>query len=175
MLVQNIRYLLQSWFDFPNSKLFCQVATVDNGYPHVRTMDLYDFTDKGSLIFLTKTGSRKWNDLEKNSNVAVCLLNLEVGQIIVEGSVLLQTSANNLAMATLYWRNYLPKYWQNFYLSHSSQDNLSKEIPSSFGIIKIIPHAWEILEINTEDFLKGSRKRFTLKENTWIMTELPIE
>jgi hypothetical protein len=107
---------------------------------------------------------------------AVCLLNLEVGQIIVEGSALLQTSANNLAMATLYWENYLPKYWQDFYLSHSSQNiHTSKQIPLSFGVIKIIPHTWEILEINTEDFLKGSRKRFTLKENAWEIAELPLE
>lgn len=176
MIVQNIKQLLHSWFDFPKVKLFCQVSTVSNGQPHIRTMDLYDFTDDGSLIFLTRTNSRKWNDLEKQPYIAVCLLNLEAGQITVQGSALLQTSANNLAMTTLYWENYLPKYWQDFYLSHSSQSiHTLKEIPSSFGIVKIIPHAWEILEINTEDFLKGSRKRFALKDNTWEMIELPLE
>jgi general stress protein 26 len=175
MIVQNIKHLLHSWFDFPKNKLFCQVSTVNEGRPHIRTMDLYDFTDDGSLIFLTKTHSRKWKDLEKQPNIAVCLLNLEVGQITVEGAGLLQTTENNLAMTTLYWEHYLPKYWQDFYLSHSSQDKHDLTIPSSFGVIKIIPHAWEILEMNTENFLKGSRKRLTLKENTWEMMELPLE
>ena len=175
MIVQNIKHLLHSWFDFPKNKLFCQIATVNDGHPHIRTMDLYDFTDDGSLIFLTKTDSRKWNDLKKQPHIAACLLNLDIGQITLEGSVLLQTAENNLAMTTHYWENYLPEYWQDFYLSHSSQDGCSSKIPSSFGVVKIIPHAWEILEINTEDFLKGSRKRFTLKESTWEMLELPLE
>ena len=59
MVAQNIKHLLHSWFDFPENKLFCQVSTVNDGRPHIRTMDLYDFTDDGSLIFLTKTDSRK--------------------------------------------------------------------------------------------------------------------
>ena len=177
MLIQNIKHLLQNWFDFPNSKLFCQVSTVRNGYPHIRTMDLYDFTEDGALIFFTKTDSRKWSDLEKQPNIAVCLLNLDAGQITVEGSVLLQSSTDNLDIVTPYWKNSLPKYWQDFYLSLSSQNpNNPEEIPPSFGVIKIIPHAWEVLEINNEDFLKGSRKRFTLEEgNFWRMSELPIE
>lgn len=175
MVAQNIKHLLHSWFDFPENKLFCQVSTVNDGRPHIRTMDLYDFTDDGSLIFLTKTDSRKWNDLKKQPYIAACLLNLDVGQITVEGSVLLQTVENNLAMTAHYWENYLPQYWQDFYLSHSSQDVHSSKIPSSFGVVKIIPHAWEILEINTEDFLKGSRKRFTLKEGMWEMIDLPLE
>lgn len=173
MLTQHIRNLLQGWFDFPASKLFCQVCTVSGGHPHIRTMDLYDFTNTGSLIFITSTYSRKWHDLEKQSNIAVCLLSLATGQITVEGSAILQTAANNLPLATFYWENYLPKYWQDFYLSHSSPNiNSSKEIPPSFGIIQIIPYRWEVLEINAEDFLKGSRKIFTLDKEVWEMTEL---
>lgn len=98
MLTKNFKHLLQSWFDFPKNKLFCQVSTVSNGQPHIRTMDLYDFTDDGSLVFLTSTYSKKWSDLEKQPYVTVCLLNLDVCQITVEGSALLLTSENNLAI-----------------------------------------------------------------------------
>lgn len=175
-MINNIKQLLNKWFDFPNSKLFCQVSTVANGYPRIRTMDLYDFTEDGSLIFLTKTDSRKWRDLEQQPNIAVCLLNLELGQITVEGNALLQTSENNLSLTKLYWDNYLPKYWKDFYLSCSSKHAESgAQIPSTFGVIKIIPNAWEILEINTEDFLIGSRQRFTLNDNSWSMKELALE
>ena len=139
-------------------------------------MDLYDFTDDGSLIFLTNTNSTKWNDLTQGSNIAVCLLNLERGQIIVDGSALLQTSINNPFLAARYWENYLDEYWRNFYLSLAPQLSAAQpKIPPSFGIIEIHPHSWEILEINLEDFLKGSRKKFQLQENKWIETKLALE
>jgi general stress protein 26 len=137
MIVQNIKHLLHSWFDFPQNKLFCQVSTVDDGHPHIRTMDLHDFTNDGSLIFLTKTDSRKWNDLTKHPYIAACMLNLDVGQITVEGSVLLHTAENNLATTAHYWENYLPKYWQDFYLSHSSQDMHSLKIPPHLELLKL--------------------------------------
>jgi general stress protein 26 len=175
MLAQHIKALLQSWFSFPEKKIFCQVSTINNGSPHIRTMDLYDFTDDGTLIFLTNTNSNKWYHLKQVPNIAVCLLHLECGQIIVEGLASLHTSVNNQPLATRYW-NYLDEYWQGFYLSYASGDPSSqKEIPLSFGVIEICPHSWEILEINTEDFLKGSRKKFQLQENTWVVTEIPLE
>ena len=176
MLVQHIKHLLHSWFSFPENKIFCQVSTVNNNHPRIRTMDLYDFTDDGALIFLTNTHSNKWRELEQVSNIAVCLLSLESGQIIIEGSASLHTSANNRPLATYYWDNYLDQYWRDFYLSCALKSSSPQnEIPPSFGIIKIYPHTWEILEINTEDFLKGSRKKFQLQENAWVMTELPLE
>lgn len=91
MLVQHIKTLLQTWFSFPENKVFCQVPTV---------------------------------------NICHVLQKLHP---------------------------------------------LKKEIPLSFGIVEIRPHSWEILEINTKDFLKGSRKKFQLQEDAWIMTELPLE
>lgn len=178
MLVQDIKKLLQSWFFFPENKIFCQVSTVKNNHPHIRTMDLYDFTNDGTLIFLTNTNSNKWHHLGQLPNIAVCLLNLEYGQIIVEGSALLQTRANNQLLATHYWENYLDEYWRNFYLSCATEPlplSSQKEIPLSFGIIEIHPHSWEVLEIDPEDFLKGSRKKFQLQENAWVKTELPLE
>jgi len=139
-------------------------------------MDLYDFTDEGALIFLTNTNSNKWYHLKQISSIAVCLLNLERGQIIVEGSAFLHTSGNNQPLATKYWNNYLDEYWRDFYLSCASGAPSSQEkIPLSFGIIEIRPHSWEILEINTEDFLSGSRKKYQLQENAWVMIELPLE
>jgi len=134
---------------------------VGNEHPHIRTMDLYDLTNNGSLVFLTKTNSRKWNGLENQKNISVCMINLKMGQVIAEGSALLQTTENNPSMTMHYWENYLPQYWRDFYLSHITKNtHRSSELPSLFGVIQIIPHTWEILEINTEDFLKGSRKNY---------------
>lgn len=176
MMIIDIKALLKDWFNFPKNKLFCQVSTVSNGQPHIRTMDLYDLTNDGSLVFLTKTNSRKWNDLANQKNISVCMINLEMGQIIAEGSALLQTTENNPSMTKHYWENYLPQYWQNFYLSHvTNNTHPSSEIPSTFGVIQMIPHAWEFLEINTKDFLKGSRKKLQLKEGSWELIDLPVE
>jgi general stress protein 26 len=176
MAIEIVKERLQDWFSFPGEKLFCQLTTTSNGRPHIRTMDLYDVTDSGALIFLTKTSSRKWKDLKKEAHAAVCLLNLESGQITVEGKAELQTTTNNLSFVTYYWENYLPKYWQDFYLSLTPENSALREnIPSSFGVIKIIPERWEILEINTEDFLKGSRKSFEFINNEWQMEELELE
>jgi general stress protein 26 len=144
--------------------------------PHIRTMDLYDFTDAGTLIFLTNTNSNKWSHLKQIPNIAVCLLNLDFGQIIINGSASLHTSASNQSLAAWYWNNYLDNYWRDFYVSCAPEPLSSqKEIPLSFGIIEVCPHSWEILEINPEYFLKGSRKRYQSKENTWVMMELPLE
>ncbi|MCW8398820.1 hypothetical protein OQJ26_08450 [Legionella sp. PATHC038] len=52
-LVNTLEDYLLLWFSFPKNKLFAQVTTVMNQRPHIRTMDLYHFTPKGSLIFVT--------------------------------------------------------------------------------------------------------------------------
>lgn len=176
MIAQRINTLLQSWFSFPENKLFCQVSTLNGDQPCIRTMDLYDFTREGSLIFLTNTQSGKWYHLTKLSKIAVCLLNVDGGQIIVEGSTLLHTNATNPLLAAHYWENYLDEYWRNFYWSYTPDSVSSqKEIPASFGVIEIYPKSWDILEIKRGDFLKSSREKFQLQDNKWVMTKLPIE
>lgn len=164
---------LKNWFDFPKNPLFCQVSTVQQGQPCIRTMALYDFTAKGSLIFITATNSPKWTHLSNNPNIALCMLHPEYGQITVEGSTLLHTRDTNLSLVSLYWENYLDEYWRNFY-SMGTPENATHEIPASLGIVQVIPSTWQILEINKDDFLKGERSLYTMQKEVWNCEKLPL-
>lgn len=42
---------LSQWYAFPECKLDCQVSTFSNRSPHIRTMQLYNITESGELIF----------------------------------------------------------------------------------------------------------------------------
>ncbi len=170
MHIQYIQSCLQKWFSFPENKLFCQVSTVAKNNPHIRTMDLYDITEDGRLIFLTDTSTQKWKDLQQCQNIAVCMLHLEYGQIIVEGIAALKTSVNDSYSVSLYWHNFLDQYWRDFYVSRTVKT--SNNIPESFGLIEITPSIWEILEINPYDFLKSSRKQFKLMNGKWSTHDL---
>lgn len=172
-LIVEINNYLKRWFTFPKHEVFAQVTTVVNQQPHIRTMHLYDVTSKGSLIFLTSTDSPKWKHLNYCPNVGACILNLEFGQIIIEGQAVLDTSLTNLPLVTLYWQNYLDEYWRNFYLSNNCGETIYG-IPSSFGIVQIIPNSWQILEMNKDDFLKGSRIKYELRNGSWIKNKLPL-
>jgi len=170
MDIQYIKNLLQSWFSFPKNKIYCQVSTVANRKPHIRTMDLYDVTDDGHLILLTDTSTRKWLDLQKCNNIAICIVHIEHGQIIVEGEATLKTSINDFSITSLYWHDALDQYWRDIYLSRSS--NAEEKIPSSFGIIVVKPNFWEMLEINKQDYLRSLRKRFQLIDGTWTVQDM---
>ncbi|HHT0592928.1 TPA: pyridoxamine 5'-phosphate oxidase family protein [Legionella anisa] len=169
-LLHAVQLYLRHWFSFPKDKVYAQITTVMHQKPHIRTMDLYHFTPDGSLIFLTDTHSPKWTHLNHCSNVGICLANLEHGQIIVEGRAILHTGQSNLPLASLYWQNYLDEYWRNYYVTNS---NTCDGISLSFGVIQIIPTLWQILEINKNDFLKGSRTEYKFKNSTWIKNQLP--
>lgn len=171
MDIEYIKNLLQSWFSFqswsihPQNIIFCQVSTISNDTPHLRTMGLYDITDDGCLVFVTETSTRKWHDLQGCKNIAIAILHAEHGQIIVEGEAMLTTSKNSYKTASFYWYEYLEQYWRDFYLSRSP--NATDEIPSSFGVIVVKPYLWEILEINKHDYLLSSRKQFRLIDQNW--------
>ncbi len=136
-------------------------------------MALYDLTQKGALIFITATNSPKWTHLSNNPNIALCLLHPEYGQIIVEGSTLLHTSQTNLSLVSLYWENYLDEYWRNFYRMETP-GNPANEIPPSLGVVHVIPNTWQILEMDKDDFLKGSRSLYTIEKDVWMREELPL-
>ncbi len=172
-LITIVKQHLHHWFAFPKNKLFAQVTTINDRQPCIRTMALYALTSKGSLIFLTDTKSPKWHHLTHNPNVAICLLHHEYGQIIIEGVARLDTSLSNLTLATLYWDNYLDDYWRHFYLSNSCGATPNR-VPSSFGILQIVPKSWEILTFNTDEFLKGSRIKYQLQEGVWIQSNLSL-
>jgi len=169
----NINKYLQNWFNFPIDKVFCQVSTAaNNRKPHVRTMDLYNITSEGNLVLLTETSTRKWQDLIECPNVAICILNLDLGQIIVEGSAFLKTYSDDSSTSAFYWNNYLNQYWRNFYLRAADLNESSNVVPSSFGVIIVQPTFFEIIEIDGNDFLNSARRQYVKEDGAWILSEL---
>lgn len=168
LLAREIGEILQTWFHFPEKKVYCQVATVREGKPKVRTMDFYRLTEDGRIILMTETSTNKWGDLGRSNEVALCLGHLDFGQIICEGKVELITAENNSETASFYWENYLDDYWRRFYLGRPSKDKEMRP-PLSFGVICIEPVFWEVLETNQKDFLKSRRRQFMKNNNTWMV------
>lgn len=171
MPIELIKHYLQNWFDFPNKKLFCQVATFGNNSPHVRTMDLYHITDEGNVILLTETSTRKWHDLKENPTAAICIVNQDFGQILANGQITLNDFTTDSITTKYYWDSCLDDYWRNFYLKRDS-NNIAHTIPSSFGVIILQPRFWEILVTNQNDFLKSSRKQYHKNGETWSQSEV---
>jgi len=164
---------LSEWFHFPTEKIYCQVATVKDQQPHIRTMDLYDMTPEGNLILFTRTTTRKWEDLQYCSNMSICILLLNHGQIVVEGQALLKTAVTDFEFTHFCWTKYLDRYWQDFYRSCAQGE--TDGIPDSVGIILLQPVFWDIIEIIPSDFLKSTRKHYLKQENAWLMKEMPSE
>src|SRR5689334_1497584 len=110
---------LQEWFGFPQKRVYCQVATSRQNHPQLRTMALYHLSDKGELIFLTETSTPKWQDLQTNPRIAVCAVNTDLGQILVEGKACLITPAKDPEAARFYWTHCLDDYWREHYLART--------------------------------------------------------
>ena len=164
-----VKQCLSYWFGFPQTNVDCQVATAEDNIPHVRTMLLYKITEAGHLIFLSRTDTQKWRDLQKSPNVSICLLHIGYGQILTEGGVTLKTKQNDADEIEQYWDN-MPYNFQKIYLS--SEENAKEEIPSKFGIIDVVPSFWEILETDKNDYVKSKRQEFRLSNNTWQAKKL---
>lgn len=164
-MIKKIRDSLKSWFDFPNNKVYCQVATIGNSHPRIRTMDFYHITNVGEVILLTDTSTNKWQELHENPRVALCLMHLDYGQIVVEGEVQLNTSETNYSLCKQYWDELLDDYWRGFYFSRKT--TVVDGIPTAFGVISVSPTMWEIIETNQEDFIKSTRTRFGLVDGQW--------
>jgi general stress protein 26 len=73
-----IQQAFKTRFNFLENEVHGQVCTVSNHEPHIRTMRLYDITEQDELIFLSRTDAQKWLDLQKCSNIAVCLVWLKI-------------------------------------------------------------------------------------------------
>lgn len=160
------------WFGFPKQEVDCQVATIGNHSPHLRTMKLYDITDEGHLVLITGTNTQKWKDLLLTPKVALCLLDLNYGQIIIEGSVSLNTQGNAAQAIESYWED-LPEFWKEIYFSYDENPDKSRnKIPDIFGVIFIQPQLCEILELEKENYLKSKRTQFQWSKGEWVERSL---
>src|SRR5580700_6952616 len=102
-LPQSVYSLIKTWFRYPEEVVFCQVSTTQQNKPSLRTMALYDITDQGEFIFLSRTDTKKWSDLLERPYIAVCMLSHKQHQIILEGSVSTKTIENDKQFANFYW------------------------------------------------------------------------
>ena len=170
-MISTIKQNLKQWFDFPANKTYCQVSTLADNKPRIRTMRLYQVTDEGNLILLTDTRTKKWKELSASPRLAICLLNSDRGQILVEGNASLNTYSTDKEMTAYCWTQFLDQYWRDYYLSLENSD---AEIPSCFGVIIVQPDSWEILELNKQDFLQGKRVQYQIKAGNWEIQEVAV-
>lgn len=161
----------KSGFGYPQTELYGMVATTYNEHPHIRTMKLYEITSEGHLVFLTRTDTQKWHNLQHCPDAAVCFLNLNNCQILVEGSVELLSQENDINKIRQYWQK-LPPGIQEIYLYDIDDNQPKLEIPDNFGVIFIIPSLWEVMKFNKEEYIKSIRKQFKLVKGSWIVQDL---
>jgi general stress protein 26 len=161
---------LKSWFDFPNQDVHCQVCTCSNNNPFVRTMKFYDITDDGTVIVLSRTNSKKWQNLQTTNNIAICICHLGRGQIVMEGTAKLETHDTNKVLIDKYWQM-MDLYAMKIYTP--SLQVVTKEIGENFGVIVVNPTRWEVFEPDMNEYLLSIRTEFRLENNQW--KDYPLE
>jgi pyridoxine/pyridoxamine 5'-phosphate oxidase len=162
-----VKTCLASWFSYPGGELFCQVSTVGQGIPHIRTMLLYDITQTGHFVFLSRVNTQKWQDLIKNPSVALHALSLEKGQIIIQGTATLKTVHNDPPFCQAYWHKMMPEA-QKIYRQDSLHLADYSIIPESFGGFIVVPSFFDVLELKSNDYTKSCRLQFRLKNGKWL-------
>jgi uncharacterized pyridoxamine 5'-phosphate oxidase family protein len=171
-LPQDVARIMLAWFGYPDAEVICQVATTSKDQPHIRSMKLYGISENGDFIFITATSSRKWQDLQSSPSTAICLCSPQ-GQLTIEGSVVLLTGREEHALVRQYWQT-LPVYWQKYYLAEQHRYEVTA-LPISFGLIAVTPNCFDVTHINKNDYLKSSRQRYRLTENSWIKKNIMPE
>lgn len=155
----SIKEKLIDWFNFPKGEIYAQVATNFNNHPHIRSMLLFEITSEGYLVFLTHNQTQKWLDLNSSAHIAITLVDLQLGQITVEGTANLKTKDHME----------IHRYWKtlSFNIKKIYTDSPKKEVPDTFGVIIVQPTSWEYLELNKIDYNKSVRKQFFMKNGLW--------
>lgn len=171
-LPTRIREVFKERFQFPEKPLFASVAT---STPSIRTMRLFDFDEKGRPLFFTHTGSKKWKEISKSPKISACIISEDkLLQLIFSGAALLENLNNPSDQHALLWKRvredvkkiYDPNYSVGG--NYKEPDNLKilKDPPSTFGVLRIIPSFWEILELK-EEYLDSLRTVFTKEGDVW--------
>lgn len=170
-----IRHALRKYFSFPEQSVYAQVATVLRGSPTIRTMRLYDLTSGGNFILFSHTKTKKWKDVHANSRVAVCLFDLRRKvQILATGRCIPHTKHSSRALIAHYW-NILDRDDKKLYggpvpgrrLHKKIQFNLPKNIPTTFGVMEVIPTFWELLEVSANYLVRSVRLQFVRTRRGW--------
>lgn len=167
--------LFKEHFSFPDKPLFGSVATLQNQYPRIRTMRIYEFNQEGCPILLTHTGSNKWKDFLNQPQVSINIVSeSKLQQIIVSGHLLLDTPKSAYDKAQRYWnmvrsdvkKIYDPAHRIEETYIESNELTVPQEAPNTFGIVSVIPNFWETLQLENE-YVKSHRYQFHFKEDFW--------
>lgn len=167
--------LFKEHFDYPEKLLFGSVATIQNNYPRIRTMRIYEFNQDGCPILLTHTKSNKWKDFINHRQVSINIVSEgKLLQIIVSGHLVLDTSESAYETAKRYWnmvrsdvkKIYDPNHKIEEVYCESGNLIISEEPPNTFGIACVLPSFWEVLHLESE-YTKSRRHQFHLKEGSW--------
>ena len=167
--------LFKDNFSFPDKPLFGSVATIQNQYPCVRTMRIYEFNQEGCPILLTHTGSNKWKAFLNHPQVSISIVSeSKLLQIIVSGHLILDTLESACDKAQRYWsfvrsdvkKIYDPAHNIGEAYFEPNELAISQDAPNTFGIVCVIPNFWETLQLEN-DYVKSHRYQFHLKEDYW--------
>lgn len=162
-LPDSIKALFNSSFKlFP---LIAQVATIEMQMPRIRSMALFALWKEAFPLFLTHTSSPKWESLQKDSQVSICIINEEKDkQIIGGGHAVLHTRKTNEALIEKYWP-LVPHFVQPIYGCEMS--SLHSKSPDSFGVITIVTNFWEQLIFDPINYANSIRIQYHYQNQAW--------
>lgn len=159
-------------FNLQDTSIYAQIATHTPDELSIRTMRLFEYNNDSSLIFLTNTQSRKWQNLKADNNIAALFLDLSNNlQICVSGIAKLYSGKEEPLLALKYWAK-IPRPARKTFFDALYAD--WEDAPDNFGIIMMIPHLWEVLEINIKDYKSSKCLRYALKNNAWVEEILKV-
>ncbi|MDP1834692.1 MAG: pyridoxamine 5'-phosphate oxidase family protein [Chlamydiales bacterium] len=165
-------------FGYP-ARIIAQVATLSKIGPDLRSMGLYEVDTEGGLIFLSNRNSSKWKELVSQPTISALMLssNLE-NQIIARGEAQLLTSTTNPDLIEKFWKQ-TPPQAKLTYLNKNEDHYVPlteveppEHAPENFGIIRIIPNMWELLDVDFEHYHSSLRMIYTLQSDGWKATRI---
>ncbi len=165
---------LEKVFLFPQNDLFGQVAIQIQDIPTVRTMKLWNITEKGNFVLLTNTASQKWSGLETNNNISICFVDFDQGiQLIVTGKAELLSTKTNRPLLEQYWPVVSPGIQEVYHISEGRKlENIdTKKVSDNFGGILVSPTKLEILDIE-EPYRNSERLEFVKSDEGWVEKQL---
>jgi hypothetical protein len=159
---------LAQWFNYRQAAVYGQLANSLLDRLKLRTMRLSGLSPTGCLEFLSRTDTPKWLAWQKKPQVALCFFNPEFGQLLAEGEVLLKTVKTEAAYLNSYWQA-LPKRIQEIYTGEEAE-----AVPENFGLITVIPHFGESVELSKEAYLSSLRTVYQRQDKDWVQQRIKV-
>lgn len=165
-------------FGYP-ARIIAQVATLSKIGPDLRSMGLYEIDAEGRLIFLSNRNSSKWKELSSQPAISALMLssNLE-SQIIARGEAELLTLTTNPDLIERFWQQ-TPVQARLTYLNKNEDHYVPltaveapEHAPENFGIMRVKPNMWELLDVDFEHYHTSLRMIYTRDGDSWKATRI---